>query len=115
MTQVTKEVFFENLRTKTADEIRSLLRSKPKGHGTKAELTELAYQEYTGTEPAAELLEQPDATKKWQARIISPDGRTAFRRSGYAFSRAWTTLEPQPTPDQLSRLKAEKVIQLREV
>lgn len=114
-TKVSRDAFEKNLTTKTAEDIRALLKCKPRGHLTKAELTELAWQEYQGEKPSAELIETGPQGKKWQGRLrVTERQRTTFRRAGYVFSAAWTELDPQPTGEVLARLQAEKAIQLRE-
>lgn len=110
--KVSKEEFFANFSNKTNEDIRSMLASKPKGHLTKAQLLDLAFSEYEGTEPDAELLETAPTKKLIQARI--KDERDSFRRAGYVFTRKWLTLDPQPTGEVLAKLKAEKAIQIRE-
>jgi hypothetical protein len=63
-------------------------------------------------EPAAVEAPPAPVALEYEGRICAPE-RSRFIRAGYHFSRAWQTLSPMPSAEQLAALRAEPVVQIR--
>jgi hypothetical protein len=63
--------------------------------------------------PAAPSPAPSDRPLVWEARKSSKHPGESFRRAGYVFGRRFEVLDPQPSADQLARLQAETMVQIR--
>lgn len=117
--KVSKEEFYARLAGVKFEGLRDM--AKEGGHTLSAVKRSDAVDEmwalYTGKIQVPEIEAPAPAPVaktelQYEGRIGAPD-RTQFIRAGYHFSRAWQTLAPFPSEEQLAALRGEPVVQIR--